>query len=83
MTASRLIASHLRSRRRETPIMKRMREISDMHEFIVDAYRQRMRREHPGASKREIRVMVRTWKLTPPSGGHFGQLSREPGNDDS
>jgi Rv0078B-related antitoxin len=77
------VASWLRPRHAETPVMKRMREISDLHEFIVAAYRQRMRREHPGARKREIEAMVRAWKLAPPSGGHFGQPPREPDNDDS
>jgi len=61
----RRIASRLRPHRHETPAMRRMREISDLHKFAVAAYRQRMRREHPEAGKREIDAMVWAWLSEP------------------
>lgn len=43
-----------------------MRSALEMHEFGVQLYRQRMRREHPQASRAEIDGLVRAW-LTAPS----------------
>jgi hypothetical protein len=48
-----------------------------MHELGVKLYRQRMRREHPQASRSEIDAMVRTWLAEPPHGGHLRLPSRE------
>jgi Rv0078B-related antitoxin len=45
---------------------QRMRSALDMHDLGVQLYRQRMRREHPDASRDEIESLVRTW-LTAPS----------------
>jgi hypothetical protein len=45
---------------------QRMRSALDMHDLGVELYRQRMRREHPDASRGEIESLVRTW-LTAPS----------------
>jgi hypothetical protein len=48
------------------PEAKRMREALDLHELGVRMYRQRMRREHPEASRGEINAMVRAWLAEPP-----------------
>jgi hypothetical protein len=45
---------------------QRMRSALDMHDLGVELYRQRMRREHPDASRGEIESLVRAW-LTAPS----------------
>ena len=59
---------------------QRMRSTLDMHDLGVQLYRQRMRREHPDASRGEIESLVRTWLKAPspdirlrlPSRGHRG-----------
>ena len=37
-----------------------------MHDLGIAMYRQRMRREHPGASEQEIDDLVWEWRRTPP-----------------
>ena len=59
------------------PEAERMRSALDMHEFGVQLYRQRMRREHPGASRRDIEGLVRTWPTSPPLGTTLRLPSRE------
>lgn len=49
-----------------TPGAARLRSALEMHDLGVKLYRQRMRREHPDADRREIESLVRTW-LTAPS----------------
>jgi Rv0078B-related antitoxin len=44
-----------------TPEAERMRSALEMHELGVQLYRQRMRREHPKASRAEIDGLVRGW----------------------
>ena len=57
-----------------------MRSALEMHEFGVQLYRQRMRREHPEASRDEIDSMVRDWLTAPSSGGRRRLPSRGPGH---
>lgn len=45
-----------------------MRSALDMHDFGVRLYRQRMCREHPGASAEEIDALVRAWLMAPSPG---------------
>ncbi|RPF21753.1 hypothetical protein EDD34_2388 [Myceligenerans xiligouense] len=45
--------------------VEKFQVIVDMFEFGVQAYRQRMRREHPAASDEEIEGRVQTWLLQP------------------
>ncbi|GAA1868935.1 hypothetical protein [Myceligenerans crystallogenes] len=45
--------------------VEKFQMIVDMFELGVQAYRQRMRREHPEASDEEIEERVRTWLLLP------------------
>jgi hypothetical protein len=49
-----------------SPEAERLRSALDMHDLGVKLYRQRMRREHPDAGRREIESLVRAW-LTAPS----------------
>ncbi|MGH3410240.1 MAG: hypothetical protein ACRDRJ_48255 [Streptosporangiaceae bacterium] len=44
---------------------QRMCSALDMHDLGVQLYRQRMRREHPDASRGEIENLVRTWLIAP------------------
>ena len=44
-----------------TPEATRMRSALEMHDLGVKLYRQRMRREHPHAGRREIEGLVRSW----------------------
>jgi hypothetical protein len=63
--------------RKGTPEAARVQAALDMHELGVRLYRQRMRREHPQASRDEIDDMVRAWLTAPPQGGHLRLPSRE------
>jgi len=75
---ARIIGALRRLRRQEEPwSVKRMREISDMHDFGVAAYRQRMRREHPEASEKQVAAMVREWLAAPPREDRLRLPSRE------
>jgi hypothetical protein len=56
-----------------------MRSALEMHEFGVQLYRQRMRREHPQASRAEIDGLVRGWLTAPAPGGLLRLPSREQG----
>lgn len=55
----------------------RVRAALDMHELGVKLYRQRMRREHPQASRSEVDGMVRVWLAEPPRGPQLRLPSRE------
>ena len=48
-----------------TPEAERMQQAFEMHEFGVALYRQRMRRENPGADESEIEVLTRAWLAAP------------------
>ena len=63
-----------------TPEAARMRSALEMHEFGVRLYRQRMRREHPKASRTEIDGLVRRWLTAPPPVGRLRMPSREQGH---
>ena len=63
-----------------TPEAKRMRSALEMHEFGVQLYRQRMRREHPEASRAEIDDLVRRWLTAPAPAGRVRMPSREQGH---
>ena len=87
--AFRIIAGRLRERRtgtgrttrQQTPEAARMRAALDMHELGVRLYRQRMRREHPQASRAEIDGMVRAWLAETPRGARLRLPSRERDRD--
>jgi Rv0078B-related antitoxin len=49
-----------------SPEAERLRSALDMHDLGVKLYRQRMRREHPDADRKEIESLVRTWLTAPP-----------------
>jgi hypothetical protein len=84
----RTLFAHLAKRRaaygqdadERTPEAERMRSALEMHELGVQLYRQRMRREHPGASRADIDGLVRGWLTAPPSGGWLRLPSREQGH---
>jgi len=63
-----------------TPEAERMRSALEMHQFGVQLYRQRMRREHPKASSAEIDGLVRRWLTAPPPAGRLRMPSREQGH---
>jgi hypothetical protein len=63
-----------------TPEAERMRSALEMHEFGVQLYRQRMHREHPGASHGEIDSLVRRWLTAPPAPGRLRLPSRRRGH---
>jgi negative regulator of sigma E activity len=48
-----------------------------MHEFGVQLYRQRMRREHPDASQVDIDSLVRAWLTSSPPDTRLRLPSRE------
>ena len=50
------------------PAARRFQLALEMHEFGVQLFRQRMRREHPQASDEEILAMVRDWLQAPRRG---------------
>jgi hypothetical protein len=60
-----------------TPEAERMRSALDLHDLGVQLYRQRMRREHPDASRAEIDGLVRTWLTAPPPDTRLRLPSRE------
>jgi hypothetical protein len=60
-----------------TPEAERMRSALDMHEFGVQLYRQRMRREHPGAGQGDIDGLVRAWLTSSPPDTRLRLPSRE------
>ena len=49
-----------------SPEAERLRSALDMHDLGVKIYRQRMRREHPDAGRKEIESLVRAWLTAPP-----------------
>lgn len=49
-----------------TPEAQRVRDVFEMYEFGVALYRQRMRREHPGADEAEVEALTREWLISPP-----------------
>jgi hypothetical protein len=57
-----------------------MRSALEMHELGMQLYRQRMRREHPEASRGEIDGLVYGWLTAPSSGGRLRLPSREQGH---
>lgn len=57
-----------------------MRSALEMHEFGVQLYRQRMRREHPDAGPGEIDSLVRGWLTAAPAGGRLRLPSRGQGH---
>ena len=63
-----------------TPEAERMRSALEMHELGVQLYRQRMRREHPEASRADIDGLVRGWLTAPPPNGWLRLPSREQGH---
>ena len=63
-----------------TPEAERMRSALEMHELGVQLYRQRMRREHPSASRAEIDGLVREWLTASPSKGRLSLSSRGRGH---
>jgi hypothetical protein len=60
-----------------TPEAERMRSALEMHELGVQLYRQRMRREHPYASRSDIDDLVRAWLVAPPPDTRLRLPSRE------
>jgi hypothetical protein len=60
-----------------TPEAERLRSALDMHDLGVKLYRQRMRREHPDADRREIDSLVRTWLTAPTTDTRLRLPSRE------
>jgi hypothetical protein len=60
-----------------TPEAARMQEALEMYGLGVRMYRQRMRREHPEASKGAIDAMVRAWLTSPPPDDHLRAHSRD------
>ena len=60
-----------------TPEAERMRSALEMHDLGVKLYRQRMRREHPHAGRREIEDLVRSWLTAPPPDTRLRLPSRE------
>jgi len=88
-TAFRTIVSRLRERRagsgraapRQTPEAKRVQAAVEMHELGVRMYRQRMHREHPQATRREIDGMITAWLAERPHAGRLRLPSREQHRD--
>jgi hypothetical protein len=88
MGGFRTLFAHLAERRAAagrgafewTPEAERMRSALEMHELGVQLYRQRMRREHPEASRADIDGLVRGWLTAPPPNGWLRLPSREQGH---
>jgi Rv0078B-related antitoxin len=88
MGGFRTLFAHLAERRAAagrgafewTPEAERMRSALEMHELGVQLYRQRMRREHPEASRAEIDDLVHGWLTAPSPGGRLCLPSREQGH---
>jgi Rv0078B-related antitoxin len=87
--AFRAAVSPLRERRAasgrtppgQAPEATRLRAALEMHELGVRMYRQRMHREHPRASGREIDAMITTWLAEHPHAGRLRLPSREQHRD--
>jgi hypothetical protein len=87
--ALRTAVSRLRGRRAgpghappgQVPEAARVQAALEMHEFGVRMYRQRMHREHPQASRREIDGMVTAWLAERPHSGSLRLASRERHRD--
>lgn len=60
-----------------TPEAERLQSALEMHEFGVQLYRQRMRRERPEANSVEIDGLVRRWLTAPAASGRLRLSSRE------
>jgi len=88
MGGFRTLFAHFAERRRSaghgafewTPEAARMRSALEMHEFGVQLYRQRMRREHPDADRAEIDGLVPSWLTSPPPAGLLRLPSRDQGH---
>jgi Rv0078B-related antitoxin len=88
-TAFRAIVSRLRERRAgsrhaapgQTPEASRVQAALEMHELGVRMYRQRMHREHPEATRREIDGMITAWLAERPHAGRLRLPSREQYRD--
>ncbi len=74
---ARLRAAALPGAFHRTPEAARLRSALDMHDLGVKLYRQRMRREHPDAGRREIESLVRAWLTAPPPDTRLRLPSRE------
>lgn len=59
----------------------RVQAALEMHELGVRMYRQRMHREHPKATRRDIDGMITTWLAQRPHGGRLRLPSREQHRD--
>jgi Rv0078B-related antitoxin len=77
MPLARLRAAARPSSSHRTPEAERLRSALDMHDLGVKLYRQRMRREHPDAGRKEIESLVRTWLIAPPPDTRLRLPSRE------
>jgi hypothetical protein len=88
-TALRTAVSRLRGRRAasghappgQAPEATRVRAALEMHELGVRMYRQRMHREHPQATRRDIDGMIATWLAERPHAGRLRLPSREQHRD--
>lgn len=74
---ARLRAAARPSAFHRTPEADRLRSALDMHDLGVKLYRQRMRREHPDADRKEIDSLVRSWLTAPPHDTRLSLPSRE------
>ena len=88
-SAFRTAVSRLRGRRAasgqvppgQVPEARRVQAALEMHELGVRMYRQRMHREHPQATRRDIDGMITTWLAERPQGGRLRLPSREQHRD--
>lgn len=78
----RRIAVRLHLARPESLEAQRLRAALDMRDFGVGMYRQRMYREHPGASEDEISALVWAWLLEQPQDRTLPSPPERPENDD-
>jgi len=87
--ALRTAVSRLRGRRAgpgqappgQAPEAARVQAALEMHELGVRMYRQRMHREHPQASRREIDGMITAWLAERPHSGSLRLPARERHRD--
>jgi Rv0078B-related antitoxin len=88
-SAFRTAVSRLRGRRAgsghtppgQAPEATRLQAALEMHELGVRMYRQRMHREHPQATRREVDGMITTWLAERPHVGRLRLPSREQHRD--
>jgi len=88
-TAFRTVVSRLRERKAgsghtapgQTPEARRVQAALEMHELGVRMYRQRMHREHPQATRREIDGMITTWLAERPHADRLRLPSSEQHRD--